>query len=175
MGQFAIATMISSLFHRQVVKPVEQAQRQAAYAAADLLRGDKLRDEKGNLASYFCTGYVMTLMQGTALVHALNDEEQNLLQGKSRDEIARHILDRIKEKKNRDRLAATYWENEFMQMDARHSMSYAAGDILNKASAEKESLPYSPAVVAQKLRVKKRHIPLPVMDFRPQALATPAA
>ena len=175
VGQFSIPKMILSVFHRQVLKPVENVQRLAAYAAADLLRGDKFRDEKGNLASYFCTGYVMTLTQGTALVAALSDEEQNSLKDKSRDEIAQYILDKIKDKKNGGRIAATYWENEFMQLDARNTLSYAAGDILNKATVVKESLPYSPAAVVQKLRVKKRHIPLPVMDFCPQALAAPAA
>ena len=135
VGQFSITKMIGCVFHRQVLKPIEETQRQAAYAAADLLKGDKLLDEKGNLASFFCTGYVMTLTQGTALISALTEEEQKELKDKSREEIAQHILDRIKEKKEGDHLAATYWENEFMQIDARNTMSYAAGDLLNKASA----------------------------------------
>lgn len=134
VGQFSIAAMIGSVFHRQVLKPIEETQTRAAYAAADLLRGDKLRDENGNLASFFCTGYVMTLTQGTALVYALSDEEQSALKEKSRDEIAKDLLGRIKVKKQDDRLAATYWDNEFMQLDARNTMSYVAGDTFDKVS-----------------------------------------
>lgn len=133
--QFSIAGLASSLFHRQVLKPTEQVQKKAAYAAADLLLGDKFRDEKGNLASYYCTGYVMTLTQGTALVSALSDDEQKSLKEMSRDEIAQKLLARIQEKKAGDYVAATYWENDFMQLDARNTMSYTAADTLNQASA----------------------------------------
>jgi hypothetical protein len=134
VGQFSIKDMIFSVFHKQVIKPAEDLQKQAAFAAADLLKGDKLLDENGNLASYYCTGYLMTLMQGTALVSALSDKEQETLKGKSREEIAQLLVSRIKEKQEGDHLAATYWENEFMQVDARFTMSYFAGEVFDKAS-----------------------------------------
>jgi hypothetical protein len=134
VGQFSIASMISSIFHRQVIKPTEIAQRRAAYAAADLLRGDKLRNGKGELASFYCTGYVMTLAQGTALISGLNEAEQAVLNTKNRDEIASKLLTRIQENRAGDHLAAIYWNNEFMQMDASHTMSYAAGDVFDRAS-----------------------------------------
>jgi len=133
VGQFSIPQMIYSIFHCQVVKPQEKFQERAAYAAADLLRGDKLRNEKGNLAAYFCSAYTMTLLQGTALVSALNYREQKLLKEKSRDVIAHHLLGRIQAKSYGDRVAATYWENEFMQLDASRTMSYIAGDVLDRA------------------------------------------
>lgn len=135
VGQFSIEDMLQSFFHRQVLKPNEKQQRRAALAAADLLRGDKLRDAEGNLASYFCTAYMMTLMQGTSLVSALTEQEQKDLAGKTRDEIADLLAKRIMNKQNGDLLSATYWENEFMQTDARYTMSFFAGDVLDRASA----------------------------------------
>jgi hypothetical protein len=134
VGQFSFSSIIASVFHKQVVQPIESVQKRAAYAAADLLKGDKLREEKGELASYYCTGYVMTLAQGTSLVSALNEAEQVTLKNKHRDEIAANFLNRIKENKKGDRLAAIYWDNEFMQMDARSTMSHTAGDIFDRAS-----------------------------------------
>ena len=128
--------MITSAFHRQVVKPFEDAQKRAAYAAADLLKEDKFRDEKGNLASFYCTGYMMTLAQGTALVSALTDDEQNRFKDLDRDVIAQQLAERIKNKDNapNDLVAATYWNNKFMQLDARTTMSYTAGNFLDEAS-----------------------------------------
>ena len=140
VGQFSLKNMITSVFHRQVVNPTESVQRHAAYAAADLLRKDKFRDEKGNLASFFCTGYMMTLTQGTALVSALSHSEKQNLKDMSRDDIALHLLDRIKAKRSTDRVSATYWQNDFMQLDARNTMSYFAGEIFNKASVAKEAI-----------------------------------
>lgn len=131
---FSIVKMITCVFHRQVLKPYEQAQKRAALAAADLLKGDKLRDENGNLESYFCTAYMMTLTQGTALVSALSEEEKGSLQVKTREEIAEELLNRIKVNNQDDLLSATYWNNSFMQVDAYHTMSYAAADVLNKSS-----------------------------------------
>lgn len=137
VGQFSIISMIASAFHRQVVKPYEDVQKRAAYAAADLLKGDKLRDEKGNLASYFCTGYVMTLTQGTSLISALTEEEEARLKEMSREEIAQYILERIKKHEDGDDLADIYWNNKFMQVDARFTMSYMAGEVLDEASVFK--------------------------------------
>ena len=132
--EFSMAKMISSVFHRQMVKPKAQVQKNIAYAVADLIKGDKLRDEKGRLASYFCTAYVLTLAQATAFISTLDDLDIKVMQFVNREQIAERVLKRITAKKEGDILAATYWDNEFMQLDANHTMSYAAGDVLDRAS-----------------------------------------
>lgn len=145
VGQFSILDGIKSLFTRQVLKPIADVQKETAYATADLIKGDKFRDKKGNLASYFCTAYITTLMQGTCMVAALSEKEKASYKVKTRDEIANDLFKRITEKKKEDRVAATYWENDFMQLDARHTMSYLAGDVFDKASIIKKTGPTAAA------------------------------
>lgn len=135
VAPFSIPDLLLSFFHKQEIKPSEEQRKKAAFAAADLLKGDKLRDASGNFASYYCTAYMMTLLQGTSLVSALSNQELESLSKLSREEIADHLFKRMEMKKEGDFLAATYWENEFMQADARYTMSYFAGDLLDRASA----------------------------------------
>ena len=135
--EFSIYDGITTIFYRQVIKPIASVQRELAYVAADLLKGDKLRDENGDLAAYYCTAYTVALLQGTALIAALTEQEKLKLKGQSRDAIAQHILNRIQANERGDQLAATYRENDVMRYDARHTMTYKAGDLLDNASQQK--------------------------------------
>lgn len=132
---FNLSKMLTSFFYSQVARPTESVQELAAYAAADLLRGDKLRDKEGNLKPYYCTAYLLTLAQGASLVSALSEDELKTLKEKRRDEAAKLIFERIKSRRGGDLLAATYWDNEFMQLDPSSAMSYATGDVFDRAAA----------------------------------------
>lgn len=134
-GQFTISGLISAVFYRQVVKPTESNQKKAALAAADLFKGGLLKDKSGNNATYYCTGFMMTLLQGTALVNAFTEQEKTLFKDMDRNAIANYIVDKIRTKPEGNMIAATYWENEFMKLDAKHTMSYFAGEVFDRARA----------------------------------------
>ncbi len=135
VAQFSYKAILASIFHRQVEKPYAKYQWQAALAAADLLKGDKFRDGKGAVLSHFCTGYLTLLMQGTALVAALSEEEKGAFAGQSRERIAKDLFDRMRNQDNPlDRVSATYKDNAFMRFDANYTMSYFLGETLDMAS-----------------------------------------
>ena len=134
VGQFAVAEGLRTIFYHQVFKSNKEAQKELGYVVADLLKGDLLRDKKGELSAYFCTAYSIVISQGASLIWGLSEEEKESLKAKPRDEIAKYIAGRIDKPKEKDQLSKIYWDNDFMQLDARLTMSYLAGDVYDRAS-----------------------------------------
>ncbi len=132
INQFSMPKMIGSAFKRQIVSGAEAAKTRAAYAAADLLLGQPLKDENGNLVSYFCTAYAMTLLQGTTFLSCFNESEQEMYQKCNRDIIKDIILKRMEN--HNHALYKVYDANEFMKIDASNTQSYFAGQIFNRAA-----------------------------------------
>lgn len=143
-NEFSNKKMIACAFYRQVLEPIEQQQKHAALAAADLLLGGQFKDENGNLASFYCISYMLTLTQGIALISALDDVETAMLRKMDRETIAQYIVEKINEKDSKGDLvkatneknliAATYWNNAFMRTNAQTTMSYTAGNLLDQAA-----------------------------------------
>ena len=132
VGKFSAFDALTAIFHRQVIKPNPQVQQQLALFTADLIKGTKLLDANGEKAALYCTAYMLVITQGASLISALKEEELEELKNLPREEIAKYLVERIQKNDSRDLLSKIYWDNDFMQLDARHSMSYKVADLLDK-------------------------------------------
>lgn len=149
--QFSICKMLLGAFRIQKENNrSESAQTRAAYAAEDILLGRKLHDEKDRLATYFCSAYMMTLAQGSALISGLTDQEiedYKALAATSKEfgstkrlrgQIKDKILARINGDDKADALKKIYNDNAFMRVDAHHTLSYFTGQLLDQNSTVRE-------------------------------------
>ena len=137
ISPFSIKKMLGSAFVKQKINESLEVQTRIAYAAADILLGHKLHNEKGKIASYFCSAYLMTLTLGSALIYGLTDGEVEAYKTMDREELKAILLERIQSKMGTDPLNQIYTKNDFMRTDAYHTLSYYAAKLLSKNSEEK--------------------------------------
>jgi hypothetical protein len=135
LAAFSICNMICSVFNnfRESYR-TENIRKRTAYLVADLLMGNQILDKKGNPKSFYCTPYMVAVLQGSMLINSLNGKTEELLRDgntlRTRDQIAGIIAGRIASKIDSDPLSKTYWENPVCGLNSRFVMSsYVTNDF----------------------------------------------
>lgn len=94
--QFSIYDMATSAFNCRRGAKTKEAISRISYVAADLLLGNQILDKKGKPASFYCTPYIFSMLQASALIRGLKQREvKRMIKGHSRDQIAGIIASKI--------------------------------------------------------------------------------
>ncbi|NGX42332.1 MAG: hypothetical protein K940chlam7_00610 [Chlamydiae bacterium] len=138
---FGIVDMIGSTFRSTSKTPSQGAISRTANVVADLLLGNQILDKKGEKPhQFFCTPYVMSVLQGSLLIQALSDENKEKLlhdedgNTRSREELAHIIYCKISQKSDASTISKAYWNSRICQLNARYLQSCYAADALDEVS-----------------------------------------
>ena len=125
----------------------ESLKRKTASIVADMLQHSQPLDREGNLDSFFCTSYASTILQGSIIMRALDDVDEEVKKKFCSDSqgITLHRDDLIKkiqlsfDKQNQtdpvsQRLHSVYTSTKLARFDAEFTMSAIMSKKLDKLS-----------------------------------------
>jgi hypothetical protein len=120
----------------QLAKVSVAAKERLAYLIADLLLGRQFAEKDGKqLRSFYCVSYVLSILQGSMIIHAMTPEEIQELKNKgNREEMAEEILTYIQDKESGHTISEIYHRNKICRLDSRFIMASYITKILDKYS-----------------------------------------
>jgi hypothetical protein len=144
-AHFSFKDMGVAMFRNHQTTPSHHVMERTARATAQLLVGDQLLNASGDAPqSFFCSAYVMTLLQAVLMLDALSDEEQTALadgqtgSAKEVTRLANRILDALEDDSVDDpifkNLSDHFWSDSICQLDGRYVYSCYAAAALDKVS-----------------------------------------
>jgi len=151
--RFSLWDMAATIFHNRRHSvcgkhgPIpERMQRRTASIVADLLLGNQPLNDRGKLASFFCTSYAATILQGSFILRALEgvdevakqafvSEKGSLL---NREQLIQKIEHSFKKEDTSNAFAQRLWKvytnHKLARMDIQFTMSAFAATQLDKLS-----------------------------------------
>jgi hypothetical protein len=106
----------------------------------DLLRGEQLCDKAGNLRSFFCSAYAITILQGSIIINAMTEKEKSELEkAGDRHAVAAKILSHLNDTQSDHSITQTFLNNKICRLDGRYIMSCYAEKILDKFSDHRDA------------------------------------
>jgi hypothetical protein len=128
--KFSIPDMIKGAFH-PTKRPKKKKMKRTAFAIADLLRGEQVKDQKNRPLALFCTPYVMMIAQSSLIINEMSDKQITRVQNfETRNEAAKKIYQWLSSDKRS--LCQKFKANPIWQFNFRFGMTGDAVQLLDK-------------------------------------------
>lgn len=128
-GRFSYLDNIRSFFIKKQY-PVIDSQRikkRLSHAVDDLYHGRTILNRKGKPRDFFCTPYVLTILQAAVLLQNLSDEDAKA----HPNDLANHVFTKLNNSDDNDPIRKCFLEHSFMQLDGRFTMTAYAARVLD--------------------------------------------
>jgi hypothetical protein len=140
MPKFSFKDLISSIFHKKESKS-SKVKKRTSYVVTDLLMGQQIKNRLNRPKPFFCSPYVLSVLQVSLLLKQLSEEQKFHLinqdgQPLDRNAIAKSILGKIETYDEADPLSKSYFLNRICRLDARFAPSCYTARALDKVSQE---------------------------------------
>lgn len=119
----------------------KKMRKDLAYLVADLLMEKPIstKSDENQARSMFCMEFALSMVQASVLTKLFTPEEKSaFVEGKSREEVAKLIYNKLKKEDTEDSISKTYWETKIIrQIDPRYTLSSYGAAILDQVSEKK--------------------------------------
>ena len=138
-AKYAYKHLMGTLFHKKERQRAftKNRTKYLGHAVAHLMNGEQIKDKKGTPLPLICTGFVLTNLQATVLMHKIRQTPQSL-DLKDREFVkatAARITDLIKQ--TNTPLGSFYHQHPLMGFGSKRMMPKSLGLILNEVSESK--------------------------------------
>jgi len=141
-ADFSYPDIAKGIFYNHRSTPSRASMELTARATAQLLIGEQFLDEEQRPQSFFCTPYVITVLQGTLLLDKLRKREIKRLAKQEVQELQDQIFVALMTHAHRrhradhalSKLSKEFWENPVIHLNGRYVLSCYAARALDKVS-----------------------------------------